>query len=83
MKTNKEDIAVLNMYAPNTGHTVHKRNTPIAKTTYGPTHNRSRRLNTLLLPTFRSPRQKISREMMEEYDVINQIDLADNYRPLH
>lgn len=30
-----------------------------------------------------SPRQKINKEMLEEYDIINQIDLADNYRPLH
>ena len=83
MKTNIEDVAVLNMSAPITGHPVHKRNTTITQTTYEPIQNGSRLLKTLLLITFRSPRQKINKEMLEEYDVINQIDLADNYRPLH
>lgn len=39
--------------------------------------------NTLLLPIDRSYREKPNREMLELYDVVNQMDSADIYRTFH
>lgn len=39
--------------------------------------------NTPLSPIDRSPRQKITREMLEVKHFINQIDLTDIYRTVH
>lgn len=73
-----KNIAILNIYAPYTMVTKSIKETPLQlKITY---HGD---FNTLLLPIDRSYRDKPNREMLELYDVVNQMDSADIYRTFH
>ena len=80
----EEDIAIINMYAPNTGapqyvgHMLTSMNREINSNTIIEGD-----FNTPLTPMERSARQKISRETQTLKDTMDQLDLIDIYRTFY
>ena len=80
----KEDITIINIYAPNIGAPQYVRQ--MLTSMKGEINNNSiivGDFNTLLTPMDRSTKQKINNETKTLNDTIDQLDLTDIYRTFH
>lgn len=83
-KSHQENIAIINIYAPNTRAPASiKERLLYLKSHIDPHTVRVGNFNILLLQVDRSSRQKLNREMLELMDTINQMNLTDIYRTFH
>ena len=80
----EEDIAIINIYAPNIGTTQYIRQKLTAiKEEINTNTIIVGQFNTSLTPMDRSPRQKINKEIQALNDTTDQRDLIDIYRTFH
>ena len=80
----KEDIIIVNIYAPNIGAPQYVRQ--MLSSTKGETNNNTiivGDFNTPFTPMDRSTKQKINKETQTLNDTIDQLDLIDIYRTFH
>ena len=82
-KSHQENIAIINIYAPNTRAPTSIKERLYLKSHIDPHTLRVGNFNILLLQVDRSSRQKLNREMPELMDTINQMNLTDIYRTFH
>ena len=80
----KEDITIINIYAPNIGALQYVRQ--MLTSMKGEINNNTvivGDFNTPLIPMDRSTKQKINKETQTLNDIMNQLDLIDIYRTFH
>ena len=80
----QEDIAIVNIYAPNIGAPQYIRQT--LTDIKGEVDNNTVAIgdfNTQLIPMDRSSRQEINKEMQVLNDTLDEMDFIDNFRAFH
>ena len=80
----EEDIAIINIYAPNIGTPQYVRQ--VLTSMKGEINNNTTIMgdfNTPLTPINRSTKQKINKETQTLNDAIDQLDIIDTYRTFH
>ena len=79
----EEDIAIVNIYAPNTGASQYIRQTLTDRKGEIDNNTIIGDFNTPLTPMDRSSKQKINKETQVLYDTWDKMDLIDIFRTFH